>query len=206
MKCLDHTHIIKLYDVYNTSTRVVLNTEYCGKINIQDYLERHNNILSLPTTRKIITSLIKAMAYLHSQNISHRDIKLENALINEDGVIKIIDFGFAVKNMTPSEYITNFCGTPTYMSPEIVKRKPYKGDKADIWALGVLLYKISTGDFPFKGNSEDELFAAIVNDEPYLGGNVSREIKSFLTRMLSKHPDCRPSAKDLLSHEWLVTS
>lgn len=85
------------------------------------------------------------------KNIVHRDIKLENILIDQHFNIKIIDFGFAIQ-ILPNKTVTIFCGTPCYMAPEIVKKLKYTPAPTDIWAFGVLVYILMTGTFPFKGN------------------------------------------------------
>lgn len=100
--------------------------------------------------KRLIKQLIQVLAYLHSQGITHRDIKLENVILNEKNNIKVIDFGFStVQN--PHKKIKMFCGTPSYMAPEIVSRIEYFGPPADIWSSGVLLFCLINGYFPFKG-------------------------------------------------------
>ncbi len=81
----------------------------------------------------------------------HRDIKPENILIDDEGFVKIIDFGFSANSRI---MLSNYCGTPAYMSPEIVKKQPYIGAKADIWALGVMLFLMSVGTLPFRAPNE----------------------------------------------------
>ena len=80
----------------------------------------------------------------------HRDIKLENVMIDSNNNVKIIDFGFSI-TIPKDKKLSIFCGTPSYMAPEIIKRAPYSGYAADIWALGILLYTLLCGKFPFKG-------------------------------------------------------
>ena len=97
--------------------------------------------------------MAEALAYCHSQNICHRDIKLENILVDENHNIKLIDFGFSLKCNNKAR-LTAYCGTPPYMSPEIAARSPYNGQTSDVWALGVALYLMLTGKFPFKAGNE----------------------------------------------------
>lgn len=99
----------------------------------------------------LFQQLIEGILYLHQKNIFHRDIKLENIIIKDKSEIIIIDFGFGT--FSPRNKLLNFfCGTPSYMPPEIVLKKDYLGEFADIWSIGILLYTILCGYFPFRGN------------------------------------------------------
>lgn len=97
--------------------------------------------------------MAEALAHCHNQNICHRDIKLENVLVDEKDNVKLIDFGFSLKCNNKTRLVS-FCGTPPYMSPELSAKNPYNGQSSDVWALGVALYLMTTGKFPFKANNE----------------------------------------------------
>lgn len=101
--------------------------------------------------RKIFLQIIQAVDYLHLKNVYHRDIKLENIIIDDKLNIKIIDFGFGTCN-PKSKLLNFFCGTPSYMPPEIVQKKDYLGSYADIWSIGILLFTLLCGTFPFRGS------------------------------------------------------
>jgi serine/threonine protein kinase len=102
------------------------------------------------------------MAYLHEHNIVHRDLKLDNILIDpsDKNRIKIIDFGFSIK-ATAEQKLTLFCGTPHYMDPDISRKRDYNGHAADVWALGVILFILLTGKLPFFGEYEQDLYRKI---------------------------------------------
>ena len=113
---------------------------------------KENKRLEEYEAKKIFLQIIKGIDYCHSKSMYHRDIKLENIIICDDEHnIKIIDFGFAT--FAPkNKFLNFFCGTPSYMSPEICHKRDYLGQCVDIWSSGILLYALLCGYFPFKGN------------------------------------------------------
>jgi MAP/microtubule affinity-regulating kinase len=108
------------------------------------------------TARRIFRQVVEATYYLHTDvNVVHRDIKLDNILLEEGTrMVKLIDFGFSVLVTDPRQRLKVFCGTPSYMAPEITRKSDYEGAPVDMWAIGVLLYVMLTGAFPFRGTSE----------------------------------------------------
>jgi len=102
------------------------------------------------------------LAYLHDNDIVHRDLKLDNILIDpaDGNRVKIIDFGFSIK-ASSEQRLSLFCGTPHYMDPDISRKKEYNGHAADVWALGVILFILLTGKLPFFGDFEQDLFRKI---------------------------------------------
>lgn len=118
--------------------------EYCEKGELFDYINNHG-ALSIDMAAKIFKQMHSAIAYLHENGIAHRDIKTENILLTKDYDAKLIDLGMAnyckeSKNMM----LSTFCGSPCYLSPEILSRKPYDAKSVDIWCLGVTLYVMLT--------------------------------------------------------------
>lgn len=99
--------------------------------------------------KEIYLQILQGIEFIHSKNIYHRDIKLENLIINSNHLVKIIDFGFSAR-CPPNKTLNFFCGTPSYMPPEIVQKKEYTGSPADVWSLGILLFTMLCGSFPFR--------------------------------------------------------
>ena len=141
LKKLNHPNIVKLYDTIITDKYIILVQELVNGISLREYYNtqiRHQKNIS-ENKFKFLTLIFKqifsAFDYIHKKNIAHRDIKLENILLTRNNEIKIIDFGFGHYN--PRNYLQKFfCGTPNYMAPEIIMKKEYDGEKADMWSLG----------------------------------------------------------------------
>ena len=133
---------------------------------------------------------------MHTANVCHRDIKLENILITDRGRVKIIDFGFSIQ-VQENQKLKIFCGTSSYMAPEIVRKQEYTGFASDIWALGVVLYVMLTGRFPFKAKTEKELFSRILVGNYLPPACMGFETKHLVAKMLTVDPQKRPSAAEL---------
>ena len=104
---------------------------------------------------------MKGLISIHSKNVLHRDIKLDNILLDENVKPKICDFGVS-RFMITGDIIKEQCGTPAYIAPEIIEEKGYSGFAADSWSLGVLLYAMTTGSMPFRANTISQLHKAII--------------------------------------------
>ena len=141
--------------------------------------------------------MVDALRYMHGQGICHRDLKSENVIVNDHNIVKIIDLGFSIQ-FVPDVGLRIFCGTPHYMAPEIVLKCPYNGFKADIWALGVLLFRMLTAQFPFKGNSEKELNSRIISAQFISPTSINFEARHLLSKMLSVESKKRPNAVECL--------
>lgn len=148
---------------------------------------------------------------MHKKNIVHRDIKPENILLESPDIhtlnVKITDFGFA-KCYDPENFdgMDEVLGSPLYMAPEIVKKLKYDA-KVDIWSLGIMAYIILSGRPPFSGKTKEEIFLQLTTQSiQYKDGiwsRLSREAKSFVKRCLTRDPESRPTAEELLEHEWI---
>ena len=206
LKQIDNINIVKLYEVIETSSYLYLVMEYIEGISLLDTIKRdENHYLEEQRALKIFIQIIKAIIYCQNKNICHRDIKLENILITKDDIVKIIDFGFAVK--TDKETYQNlFCGSPSYMAPEIVNKEKYIAQYSDIWSLGVLFYSMLYGRFPFKANPQEDLFK-VINDakvEFPEDIEVNYKIKMLLKKIFVVVPTQRPSLQEILNDILLL--
>jgi serine/threonine protein kinase len=128
-------------------------------------------------------------------------------LLDEEGIVKLIDFGFSTC-IPNDKKVKIFCGTPSYMAPEIVRKTEYCGPPADIWALGVLLFTCITGYFPYRGATDEELYDKICRADYRYSSQISHlisdEAKDLIARLFSLDADLRPSARDILHHPWFT--
>jgi len=158
LKKVDHKSIVKLHEVIDTPKQVIifiikilLVMDLVNGVSLLAHLKsKQNRRLEENDAKYIFRQVLEGIKYLHNKNIFHRDIKLENLIIDEFNTVKIIDFGFATVSHK-TKPLNFFCGTPSYMPPEIVQKKDYLGHTAEIWTCGILLYTILCGSFPFRG-------------------------------------------------------
>jgi serine/threonine protein kinase len=137
-----HKNILQLYEVYETSTHLYLILEYAERGELFSLLKSRGT-LSLEETLCYFEQLIEGLEYCHSHLICHRDLKLENLLLCADGTLKIADFGLATLMDPTNNFLVTSCGSPNYVSPEVISGQNYDGAAADIWSAGIILYALT---------------------------------------------------------------
>ena len=201
---LDNENVMKLYDVIETNRYLYLIMEYINGISLLDFIQKQkNHRIDENKCKELFYQIVKGILYCQNENICHRDIKLENILIVNNKIIKIIDFGFAIK-CNRNEYQEFFCGTVYYMPPEIVNKQRYIPFYSDIWSLGVLLYAMIFGDFPFRANKQEKLFELINECNLIFPDDikVSDKVKNLLSKIIVIKPSKRISLEEILNDPW----
>lgn len=212
-KLPQHPNIIYYFETFESATRLDLVMEMVDGADLCELL-RHQPGRRLPENRArhVIAAVCSAVASLHARNIIHRDLKLENVLINEaDSRPVLVDFGFSELEVHPTAFSTprtkNFCGTPPYMAPEIISSQQYDGKAADVWSLGVILYLLLCGKFPFQSTSLHQLFQSARNSQRLaVPSSVSSAAQALIRSILIPDPGRRPAAHQILLHPWFVAS
>ena len=148
--------------------------------------------------------LYKAIEHCHSRDIVHRDIKLDNIVVDAESKVKLVDFGLSI-NLAVCKKVA-VSGTPIYLSPEIVNREPHENKPADIWAAAVCLYRCVLGRFPFKGLNEVELYDHIKAGIGPLPSYLSFNLHDLLTKCFAYDPSTRLTASQVVNHLWFASS
>lgn len=150
LKSIKHTSHIKLMETFQTSKHYLIVMELCPGGDLLNYVRKRRK-LTEKNAKYLFKQIMQGIAYMHTIGIVHRDIKLDNILLDGQGNVKIGDFGVS-RRVDQDELLFEQCGTPAYIAPEIVQEIGYKGFPVDIWSAGVCLYAILYGNVPFKAN------------------------------------------------------
>lgn len=209
MTLLNHPNIVHLEETYQDENSLFIVMEFVAGGELHKALKRAGRF-SEQQTRRITMNLLFAVDYIHQKGIVHRDLKPANCLLTEEGELslKIADFGFAV--MAGSEScLTSFCGTTAYMAPEILLDMPY-GKPVDIWAIGVIVYLLLSGDYPFVSSAGVELTEEICEGHFTFDGPTWKEVspgaKDFISRCLVVDASKRMTVRDALKHLWIKSA
>ena len=219
-KKLAHPNIVKLYDIIPSSSENVIYIvlEYCAYGDLQKFQAKR------PFTEKYVQNYMfqirDSLKYLYDNNIVHRDLKPQNILLSGPTTIKLTDFGLAREISTQNnEYLSyadettedlfsTYCGSPMYMSPEVLNKHNY-GTKSDLWSIGVILYELITGYPPFEARNLGQLREQM--NEPIKLDKINRKTVSFecydlLSRLLNIDKKSRISWTEFFEHEWFATN
>lgn len=210
MRSLDHPNIVRLLDVIDRedSMKLYIFMELSNGCTVQELMERAPQKRLPPgQAQSFFAQLIEGLAYIHSRNIVHRDIKPSNLMLATDGVLKIADFGVAefLDKFDAEGRITRTVGSPAFQAPEIARGNGmFLGRKVDAWAAGVTLYMMLTGEAPFKGSNQFELFRNIGRGEFHMPSDlIDEECQDLLRRLMEVNPEVRSTVDDLRDHNWL---
>ncbi|KAJ7459690.1 protein kinase C1 [Mycena latifolia] len=180
-----HPFLLGLHSCFQTETRVYFVMEYVSGGDLMLHIQRKQ--FSLRQAKFYASEVLLALEYFHKNGIIYRDLKLDNILLTLDGHVKVADYGLCKEEMWYGKTTSTFCGTPEFMAPEILLEQRY-GRAVDWWAFGVLTYEMLLGQSPFRGDDEDEIFDAILEDEPLYPITMPRDAVSILQKLLNRDP------------------
>ena len=200
LKCLSHPQIAQVYEIIERKDRIHIVMEYVQGNALVEVIPEGG--LSENVSRKLFRQILLGVEYIHSKGIVHRDLKLDNILLskssleNEHGGVKIIDFGLS-NSFSPNELLKTFCGTTQYAAPELLNGKKYFGPKVDVWSLGVLLYTLIVGNFPFQSAIDT------LECKYHIPQYFSQSLQHLLSSIFEINPKNRISIKNILKHPWV---
>jgi len=205
---LNHPFIVNMHYAFQDKDNLYLVMDLLNGGDLRFHISRYRKF-SEEQTRFFIANMIYALEYIHENNVIHRDIKPENLVLDENGYVRITDFGIAKENMPDNSSETS--GTPGYMAPEVMKSKNHSFP-VDFFAIGVIGYEFMTGSRPYCGKNRKEIKeqmlskAAVINEEN-IGQGWSQESADFINKLLerkeSKRLGYKEGAKELMKHHWL---
>lgn len=199
MNKIDHPNTIKLIEIFKDTKFIYIVMEYCeggelgkeAKPYPEDYVSRQ------------IFKLLHVVNYLHSISVCHRDIKLENCLLDDSGDIRLIDFGLSAY-VNDGKKLNKIVGTPCYIAPEVLMGE--YGIECDLWSVGVIMYRLLLGEQPFQAKNTEEILKKVKTGKVDFNGGefqrLSTQAKSLIKLLLCKNPNDRIKANQALAHPW----
>ncbi|KAJ3108272.1 serine/threonine-protein kinase KIN2 [Phlyctochytrium planicorne] len=199
---LNHPHICQLYEIALMTNYYYFFFEFVEQGQMLDYILAQG-ALREDVARRFIRQIISAVDYCHQNNIVHRDLKIENILIDAAGNVKLIDFGFS-NVYSPSSQLQTFCGSLYFAAPELLRAKSYVGPEVDIWSMGIILYVLVCGRVPFDDESLPALQAKIKRGRLDFPPHLSDACKDLIAHMLAVDPSNRATMEFIKSHPWTI--
>lgn len=200
-RTLRHPYVVQLYEVIATENTIWLVTELCTGGELFDYLVERGRLLE-SEARRIFGELVVAVGTMHARGTVHRDLKLENVLLDGDCRVKLGDLGFAREWVRGNKLLETFCGTTGYAAPEMLQGRKYAGELVDVWSLGIILYTLLSGGLPFDDDDEEVMKQLIFKGEYEEPEWLSDEAKDLVRNLIQLEPTKRLSIRGILSHAW----
>ncbi|XP_032686115.1 microtubule-associated protein futsch-like isoform X1 [Odontomachus brunneus] len=195
-----HPYLCHLFCTFQTDSHLFFVMEYLNGGDLMFHIQKSGRFPE-SRARFYAAEIWSGLNFLHKKGIVYRDLKLDNVLLDFDGHIRIADFGMCKLQIFLDRTADTFCGTPDYMAPEIIKGLKYN-QAVDWWSYGVLLYEMLTGQSPFSGCDEDELFWSICNERPFIPRYLSQDATDMLVCLLEKDSGKRPPGHEIAMHAF----
>ncbi|XP_041039317.1 testis-specific serine/threonine-protein kinase 5-like, partial [Carcharodon carcharias] len=219
-----HPNVIQLYETFRSPSRLYLVLELATQGDLLQHINRISDKkmamgLQEGEAKRLFHQLVGAVSHCHTKHIVHRDLKCENILLDERGSLKLTDFGLATR-CRKNSLMSTFCGSMPYTAPEILQGQRYKGEHADIWSMGVILYAMVTGKLPFTefqpGKLLEEIKSGVLYHERlstengslgticFLSGLIDKACQDLISKMLQWNPSARLALSEIRTHPWML--
>lgn len=203
----NHPFLLNLYQSFQTENRIYFVMEYISGGDLMWHVQQKK--FSLRRAQFYASEILLALKFLHDNGIIYRDLKLDNIMLTTEGHIKLADYGLCKEHMWYGKTTRTFCGTPELMAPEIISGEQVYDKAVDWWAFGVLLYQMILTKTPFKGDDEEEVFNAILTDEPLYPISMSKEAVDIIQKLLTRDPRLRlgsseRDAEEIMEHPYFA--
>ncbi|KAK7311908.1 hypothetical protein RJT34_10375 [Clitoria ternatea] len=202
MRLVRHPNIVELKEVMATKTKIFFVMEYVRGGEL--FAKVSKGKLREDQARKYFQQLISAVDYCHSRGVSHRDLKPENLLLDDNGNLKISDFGLSAlpEQLRYDGLLHTQCGTPAYVAPEILRKKGYDGSQADIWSCGVILYVLLAGFLPFQHENLMTMYNKVLRAEFQFPPWISTDARRLISKILVADPSKRTTIPAITRVPW----
>lgn len=203
MKMVRHDNIVNLHEVLASKSKIYFAMELVRGGELFKKVQKGR--IKEDEARHYFHQLISAIDFCHSRGVYHRDLKPENLLLDEEGNLKVTDFGLSAfsEHLRQDGLLHTSCGTPNYVAPEVIGRKGYDGDKADIWSCGVILYVLLAGFLPFHEDNIVLLYRKIHRGDFSCPPWISSDARRLIVKMLDPNPNTRISISKIMQTSWM---
>ncbi|KAJ8617471.1 hypothetical protein MRB53_013657 [Persea americana] len=206
MKMVKHRNIVQLHEVMASKSKIYLSMELVRGGELFSKISKGR--LKEDAARFYFQQLISAVDFCHSRGVYHRDLKPENLLLDEDGSLKVTDFGLSAlsDHLKQDGLLHTTCGTPAYVAPEVIGKKGYDGAKADLWSCGVILFVLLAGFLPFQDDNIVAMYKKIYRGDFKCPPWFSPESRRLVTKLLDPNPNTRITVSKLIETSWFKKS
>lgn len=185
-RALKHKNVVQFQHFFEDDRNVYIILERCPRKSLVHVLKKRRNLNELEVVF-YMRQLVDGVRYIHTQNIIHRDLKLGNMFLTDDMVVKVGDFGLAVRSDSNGQKKITICGTPNYIAPEVLNKEGH-GFEADVWAMGCIMFAMLVGQPPFETASVKETYSRIAANNYNIPAMVSSQARALMTAMLQPCP------------------